>query len=184
MSTATVSHVVNNSRFVSEETKQKVLTAIEQVGYTPNAHARNRASKQNHPFGLILSDLSNPFFPELVKSIQERAIELGYDISLANTNYDSERTVICVQRMLEQRISGVAVPLRRSAVSRTMPSRQPSSLAIMEYSSSVQPLGPGLAPLHDCLMSLRSSSRSTTIRGAPRAGSRGLDEAGGNFARS
>jgi DNA-binding LacI/PurR family transcriptional regulator len=109
VSTATVSHVINNSRFVSEETKRRVLAAIESCGYTPNAHARKLATKQNHTFGLILSDLSNPFFPELVKSIQERAIELGYDISMANTNYDSERAVASVQRMLEQRVSGVAV---------------------------------------------------------------------------
>jgi len=109
VSTATVSHVVNNSRFVSEETKRKVLAAIERYGYTPNAHARNLASKQNHTFGVILSDLSNPFFPELVKSIQERAIELGYDISMANTNYDSDRALASVRRMLEQRVSGVAV---------------------------------------------------------------------------
>jgi DNA-binding LacI/PurR family transcriptional regulator len=109
VSTATVSHVINNSRFVSEETRLKVLAAIERCGYTPNAHARNLASKRNHTFGLILSDLSNPFFPELVKSIQDRAIELGYDISMANTNYDSDRTLASVRRMLEQRVSGVAV---------------------------------------------------------------------------
>lgn len=109
VSTATVSHVINNSRFVSEETKQKVLAAIERNGYTPNAHARSLATKQNHTFGLILSDLSNPFFPELVKSIQERAIELGYDITLGNTNYEPQRTLASVQRMLEQRVSGVAV---------------------------------------------------------------------------
>ena len=109
VSTATVSHVINNTRFVSEETKRKVLEVIERSGYTPNAHARNLATKQNHTLGLILSDLSNPFFPELVKSIQERAIELGYDITMANTNYDSGRTLASVQRMLEQRVSGVAV---------------------------------------------------------------------------
>jgi DNA-binding LacI/PurR family transcriptional regulator len=109
VSTATVSHVVNNSRFVSDETRRKVLAAIESCGYTPNAHARNLATNHSRTFGLILSDLSNPFFPELVKSIQERAIELGYDISMANTNYDSERALASVQRMLEQRVSGVAV---------------------------------------------------------------------------
>src|SRR5262245_5852945 len=109
VSTATVSHVVNDTRFVSEETKQKVLAVIERTGYTPNANARNLASRQNHTLGLILSDLSNPFFPELVKSIQERAIEAGYDISMANTNYDSERALASVRRMLEQRVSGVAV---------------------------------------------------------------------------
>lgn len=109
VSTATISHVVNNTRFVTEETRQKVLAAIEQSGYSPNANARNLASKQSRTLGLILSDLSNPFFPELIKSIQERANEEGYDLSLANTNYDPKRTLACVQRMLEKRVGGVAI---------------------------------------------------------------------------
>jgi DNA-binding LacI/PurR family transcriptional regulator len=109
VSTATVSHVINSTRFVSEEVKQKVLEVIEHNGYTPNAHARNLASRQSRTFGLILSDLSNPFFPDLVKSIQECAITKGYDVMMANTNYDQQRTLVSVQRMLEQRVSGVAV---------------------------------------------------------------------------
>lgn len=109
VSTATVSHVINNTRYVSEETRQKVLSAIEGSGYTPNAHARNLASKNSHTFGLILSDISNPFFPDLVKSIQKRAGELGYDIIMAHTDYDPDRTVASVRRMLAQRVSGVAV---------------------------------------------------------------------------
>lgn len=62
VSTATVSHVINNTRYVSDEIKQKVRDVIERNGYTPNAHARNLATRQNHTFGLILSDISNPFF--------------------------------------------------------------------------------------------------------------------------
>lgn len=109
VSTATVSHVINSTRFVSEPVKLKVQEVIARNGYTLNAHARNLATKSNHTFGLILSDLSNPFFPELVKSIQECAHQKGYEISLANTNYEAGRTVASVQRMLEQRVSGVAV---------------------------------------------------------------------------
>ncbi|MFN0086165.1 MAG: LacI family DNA-binding transcriptional regulator [Blastocatellia bacterium] len=109
VSTATVSHVINGTRYVSDEVKEKVREVIERTGYTPNAHARSLATRQNHTFGLILSDISNPFFPELVKSIQECAIEQGYEITMTNTNYDPERAVSSVQRMLEQRVSGVAV---------------------------------------------------------------------------
>jgi DNA-binding LacI/PurR family transcriptional regulator len=109
VSTATVSHVINGTRYVSDEVKEKVREVIERTGYTPNAHARTLATRQNHTIGLILSDLSNPFFPELVKSIQECAVVHGYDLTMANTNYDPERTLASVQRMLEQRVSGVAV---------------------------------------------------------------------------
>lgn len=77
VSIATVSHVVNKTRFVSDETKQKVLVAIESLNYTPNAAARGLASGQSRILGLIISDISNPFFPELVKSIEEKASAHG-----------------------------------------------------------------------------------------------------------
>jgi LacI family transcriptional regulator len=109
VSTATVSHVINNTRFVSEETRQKVLAAIDACGYTPNAHARSRASGRSRMLGLIISDIANPFFPELVKAIEEKASARGYEIILSNTNYEPKRTVACVQRVLDQRASGVAI---------------------------------------------------------------------------
>jgi LacI family transcriptional regulator len=109
VSTATVSHVINNTRFVGEETKQKVEAAIETLNYTPNVHARSLASGRSRTLGLIISDINNPFFPELVKSIEEKASSHGYDIILSNTNYDPKRTVACVQRMLEQNVQGVAI---------------------------------------------------------------------------
>src|SRR5437588_11094120 len=80
VSTATVSHVINKTRFVSDDTKRKVLYAIERVGYTPNIHARSLASGRSRTLGLIISDITNPFFPDLIKFIQDRALELGYDL--------------------------------------------------------------------------------------------------------
>jgi LacI family transcriptional regulator len=109
VSTATVSHVVNKTRFVQEDTKRKVLAAIESTGYTPNAHARNLASGSSRTLGLIISDITNPFFPDLIRSIQERALESGYEVIIANTDYDSFHDVPCVQRLLELRVGGVMV---------------------------------------------------------------------------
>jgi LacI family transcriptional regulator len=109
VSTATVSHVINNTRFVSDEVKRKVLAAIESQGYTPNIHARNLASGQSRTLGLIISDITNPFFPDLVKSIQEKAQEQGYEVLVFNTNYDPQRDVSCVQRLLEMQVRGVMV---------------------------------------------------------------------------
>ncbi len=59
--------------------------------------------------GLIISDITNPFFPDLVKSIQEKALELGYDVIVLNTNYDPERDARYVQRLLELRVRGVMI---------------------------------------------------------------------------
>lgn len=109
VSTATVSHVINKTRFVSDSTKRKVLSAIERIGYTPNIHARNLASGRSRTLGLIISDITNPFFPDLVKSIQERALELGYDVIVLNTNYEPERDGRYVQRLLELRVRGVMI---------------------------------------------------------------------------
>jgi LacI family transcriptional regulator len=109
VSTATVSHVINKTRFVSDETRRRVLGAIEKCGYYPNAHARSLASGRSNTLGLIISDIANPFFPELVKSIERAAFERGYDLILSNTNYEADRTSSYVQRLIERKVAGVAL---------------------------------------------------------------------------
>ena len=76
VSTATVSHVINNTRFVSAETRGRVLRAVEECNYYPNAQARGLVSGRTRILGLIISDITNPFFPELVKSIECAGFEL------------------------------------------------------------------------------------------------------------
>lgn len=109
VSTATVSHVINNSRPVAKATRLKVERAIERCNYYPNAHARSLASGRSHTLGLVVSDISNPFFPELAKSIETAAFEHGYDLILSNTNYDAARTSRYVRRIIERKVAGVAV---------------------------------------------------------------------------
>ena len=107
VSTATVSHVINKTRFVSDAVRKRVLEAIERHNYYPNAHARSLASGRSRTFGLVVSDISNPFFPEMVKSIEEAAYEGGYDVVLSNTNYDAARTSHYVRRFIERNVCGV-----------------------------------------------------------------------------
>lgn len=107
VSTATVSHVINNTRFVSDEVRARVESAIEQCRYYPNAHARSLASGNSRILGLVISDIANPFFPELVKAIETAAFERGYDVMLTNTNYDAERTSHYVRRFIERKAAGV-----------------------------------------------------------------------------
>ncbi len=109
VSTATVSHVVNKTRFVSDEVRARVLKAIELHDYYPNAHARSLASGSSRILGLVISDIANPFFPELVKSIEAAAYEHGYDVVLSNTNYDAERASHYVRRFIERKVAGVAL---------------------------------------------------------------------------
>lgn len=109
VSTATVSHVVNNTRFVSDEVRARVTQAIELCRYYPNAHARSLASGNSRILGLVISDIANPFFPELVKSIETAAFECGYDVVLSNTNYDPDRASHYVRRFIERKVAGVAL---------------------------------------------------------------------------
>ncbi|MCA1635314.1 MAG: LacI family transcriptional regulator [Acidobacteria bacterium] len=109
VSTATVSHVINNTRYVSEEVRARVVAAVEHCAYYPNAHARSLASGRSQIIGLVISDIANPFFPELVKSIETAAFERGYDVMLSNTNYDPERTSHYVRRFIERKVAGVVL---------------------------------------------------------------------------
>lgn len=109
VSTATVSHVINNTRFVTDETRTRVEEVISRFNYYPNAQARSLALGRSTTLGLVVSDLANPFFPELVKAIEAAAYEHGYDVILANTSYDAERTVKYVHRFIERRLAGVVL---------------------------------------------------------------------------
>jgi LacI family transcriptional regulator len=109
VSTATVSRVVNGTAPVALRTEQRVRKAIEHLGYYPNSHARTLGSGKSHMYGLIISDITNPFFPEVVKHFEQIAVEHGQEVLIANTNYQPERMKICVRRMLERKVDGVAI---------------------------------------------------------------------------
>jgi DNA-binding LacI/PurR family transcriptional regulator len=109
VSTATVSHVINGTKYVTDDTRKRVLDAVERCEYHPNAHARSLASGRSNMLGLLISDISNPFFPEVVKSIESAAFERGYNVILLNTNYDPERAADYVRRLSELKMAGVAL---------------------------------------------------------------------------
>src|SRR5260370_1865413 len=66
-------------------------------------------SGRSRILGMIVSDITNPFFPELVKGFEDVAIHEGYEILVSSTNYDSARMALCVRRMLERKVEGVAI---------------------------------------------------------------------------
>ena len=109
VSTATVSNVLNKTGKVGAHTRRVVLGAVKRMGYIPDVHARHLASRDRRTLGIIVSDIENPFFPEVVKGFEARARQLGYDIILSDTNYDPRRTKEAAERMLEHNVRGVAV---------------------------------------------------------------------------
>jgi DNA-binding LacI/PurR family transcriptional regulator len=109
VSTATVSRVINNFSYVSPENRERVLEAVRRHNYYPSAHARSLASGRSNLIGLVISDIANPFFPELVKGIEAAAYEQGYEVILADTNYDPRRLSNYVRRFIERGVQGVAL---------------------------------------------------------------------------
>ncbi|MHB8502263.1 MAG: LacI family DNA-binding transcriptional regulator [Candidatus Acidiferrales bacterium] len=109
VSTATVSNVLNKTGKVGPGTHRQVLSTVKRLGYFPNAHARHLASRDSHTLGIIVSDIVNPFFPEVIKSFETRARQLGYDAILSDTNYDPRRTREAAERMMEHNVRGVAI---------------------------------------------------------------------------
>ncbi len=109
VSTATVSRVINGSAFVAPETAERVRDAIEALHFFPDVNARTLGSGRSGMYGLIISDITNPYFPELVKAFEDIAVENGQEVLIANTNYDPKRMETCVARMLQRKVDGVAI---------------------------------------------------------------------------
>jgi LacI family transcriptional regulator len=109
VSTATVSRTINNPDLVDPNTAAKVQRAIQDLNYVPDTHARTLVSGKSRILGLIVSDITNPFFPELIKGFNSAAVQRGYDILVGSTDYSSERMELCVRRMMERKVDGVAI---------------------------------------------------------------------------
>jgi DNA-binding LacI/PurR family transcriptional regulator len=109
VSTATVSHVLNGTRPASQETRNRVLGVVQELGYSQNQAARNLARGKSSFLGLIISDVRNPFFPEITAAFQDRALAHGMDALVLNTNYDPHSTLHSVSRLIGLQVPGVAI---------------------------------------------------------------------------
>lgn len=109
VSTATVSNVLNKTGKVGPHTVRLVLSTVRRLAYIPDVHARRLASQNHRTLGIIVSDIENPFFPEVVKGFETRAQQLGYDAILSDTNYEPRRTREAAERMMEHKVRGVAI---------------------------------------------------------------------------
>ena len=109
VSITTVSRTLNNPEAVDPKTASRVWKAIEDLNYYPDTQARSLVSGRSRILGLIVSDITNPFFPELVQGFEEAVTQHGYDILVSSTNYDSARMALSVRRMLERKVDGVAI---------------------------------------------------------------------------
>ncbi|MGH9656002.1 MAG: LacI family DNA-binding transcriptional regulator [Bryobacteraceae bacterium] len=109
VSIATVSHVLNGTRATRQQTRQRVLAAVAELGYEQNQSARNLVRGRSSLLGLIISDVRNPFFPEITAAFQDQALAHNMDALVLNTNYDSQRTLNSVRRLMGLQVPGVAL---------------------------------------------------------------------------
>jgi DNA-binding LacI/PurR family transcriptional regulator len=107
VSKSTVSHVINNTRFVEKDTRQRVLLAIEELNYRPSAIARSLFSKQTMTAGLLISDVGNPFYHQVILGVEDVALEHNYSVFLFNASYDLDRSKKYIHSMIDRRVDGV-----------------------------------------------------------------------------
>src|SRR5947209_12444365 len=109
VSTATVSRTINRVRTVNPQLAKRVWKVVDELGYFPNTQARALVSGKSRVFGLIVSEITNPFFPEIVQTFEHLAVESNYEILLTSTVNDPKRMEQSVRRMIERRVEGVAI---------------------------------------------------------------------------
>src|SRR6202023_3579013 len=109
VSTAPVSRAINHVPTVDPQLAKRVWKVVDELGYYPNTQARALVSGRSRLFGLIVSEITNPFFPELIQGFEDIAVEHGYEILVSSTNHDPKRMSHCIRRMLERKVEGVAI---------------------------------------------------------------------------
>ncbi|MES4615168.1 MAG: ribose operon transcriptional repressor RbsR [Ewingella sp.] len=127
VSTSTVSHVINNNRFVSEAIREKVTAAIDSLNYAPSALARSLKLNQTRTIGMLLTASSNPFYAEVVRGVERSCYERGYSLILCNTDGDAERMNRSMETLLQKRVDGLLLMCTEN--------HRPSQDAISRYPS-------------------------------------------------
>ena len=107
VSTTTVSHIINGTRYVSDELKERVEKAIEELGYRPNSMARGLRRGESKTIGLIVPDNSNPFFAEILRQIENIGYATGYSVILCNSDSDIKKEVAYIELLNAKQVDGI-----------------------------------------------------------------------------
>src|SRR5262249_4757326 len=115
VSTATVSHVVNGTRPVSEATRRRVLDAIVTSGYTQDSVARSLKRKRTESIGLVISDIGNPFFTDVIRGVETEVRDSGFTLLLADAGEDPRRQDDAIRVFWERRVDGIMIALSKGS---------------------------------------------------------------------
>jgi LacI family transcriptional regulator len=109
VSVATVSHVINRTRFVDPETQERVRQAIEALGYRPNMLARSLRRRETRTIGLIVPDNANPFFAEFARVIEDAGFAEGYSVILCNSDRSETKEETYIDVLLAKQVDGLII---------------------------------------------------------------------------
>lgn len=107
VSAMTVSRVINNSGYISQETRERVEQAIADLGYVPNALARSLRFKQTKTLALVLTDITNPFFTTIARGVEDTASEQGFSVMFCNTDESEEKEANYLNVLVQKQVDGV-----------------------------------------------------------------------------
>lgn len=107
VSITTVSRVINKTGRISDKTRQKVMNVMKEMAYTPNVHAAALTGKRTNMIALVVPDISNPFYGELAKSIEERADELGFQMMICSTDYNPKKETTYFSVLKQKKVDGI-----------------------------------------------------------------------------
>ncbi len=107
VSTATVSRVINSQSVVAPATRERVQAAVRELGYQPNALAASLVRQRSHTLGVVLPDISNPFFPEVVRGLEDAAHASGYNVILCNSDLDTAKEIEYFEVLRQKRVDGL-----------------------------------------------------------------------------
>ncbi|SNT60903.1 transcriptional regulator, TetR family [Streptosporangium subroseum] len=108
VSATTVSHALNGRRPVADDTRRRVLEAIERLGYRPNALARGLRTSRSQTIGLVIPDITNPFYPALARGLQDVLGPAGYDQIISNTDGERRLERAAIEQMIARQVDGLA----------------------------------------------------------------------------
>ncbi|QRI66638.1 LacI family DNA-binding transcriptional regulator (plasmid) [Shinella sp. PSBB067] len=108
VSKATVSKFLNGTHYVSQETKERIAAAVTELGYAPNRVAQGLSLKRSHTIGLVVANIGNPFYAELIRGAEEVAAARGYTLLLASTDGEPKRESTIVNAMRQRQVDGIA----------------------------------------------------------------------------
>lgn len=129
----TVSRVVNNSGYVSDETRARVNAAIQELGYVPNLLGPSLRLKRTNTIGLILSDVTNPFFTTVARGVEDVANESGYNVFFCNTDESHEKQTRYINSLLGRQVDGILlVPASDDTADINVIKQQDVKLVVMD----------------------------------------------------